>query len=231
MNPINNQPSPSLLKKLFYPIVTLIFIIIVVTVFIIVSRFLSKQLNQPFTANQDGFKESSSGINNEDVKVVEDRLSNNGTSEQTPTTSDTTQSQTPENTATETTTQTNPDQTTKPETTGTQTTENTSTTTPKAREDKTLLNISILNSTKTNGLAGNLKKTLEQNGYKNITAGNTETLNDHTVIKIGSSTKSQYETTLKELLTILQAQYPNTAIEEDNQLPTGTDTQIIIGSK
>lgn len=199
-------------RKLVYPSISGLFILAALTLFVFSANFVSKHINR---ALDDGeFSGNILSLNKNDFEPVSKKLNikinenaviqiETAASEQPPAV-ETTPAQ---NTATSTEATSTP-----PAAPGVTT------------EEKLALKISVLNSTKTSGLAAGLKKILEESGFSVGNTGNTSPAIDGTLIKL----KTGKEKFKESLVSAISAKYSSInfqEIPEDNSY----DIIVIIG--
>lgn len=98
----------------------------------------------------------------------------------------------------------------------------TSSSTPLNQKPKETFTIAILNSTKTKGLAGELKENLEKNSFAVIKIGNISSVNKGTVLRVKTGSEDYAE----ELLEIISNKYP---VVKESDIDQEFDYIIIIG--
>ncbi len=205
------------IKKIIYPAILFIFIAATAVIFFKVAQFLSKNIDRVF---YDPAEQSANSLLTDidfpKLLSVADKLGITINLEAPV-------EQAPEPQNQDIATSTSPEQAT-----STQIATSTSII-PVPTIDKTLLKIAVLNSTKTKGLAGELKNLLTAAGFNVLETKNWAQLFENTLIKIKED-KKIYIGTIDEIKEIVSEKYASAEIqtlEESSKF----DIEIIIGAK
>jgi hypothetical protein len=190
------------LKKIIYPALFVVFIIIVAVIFIQTIGFLADSIDKAFTLDPQIAESHLVKLDLGNFNAVTKKLSINVGSQSPVSSSQPIEVATP-----------------------------VATTTPnEAKEanklDKTSVKIEVLNSTKTSGLAGELKAVLEADGFKVEKTGNFSPVQETTFIKIKDS-KKDYASIVKESVSKKYQPGEDKLLEENDAY----DIIIIIGNK
>lgn len=196
-------------RKLVYPSISGLFILAALTLFVLSANFISKHVNRALddgefsgnilSLNKSGFEPVGKKLNikiNENVAIpIETIASELSPAVETPPA---------QNTATSTE----------------------ATSTPPVApsitaEEKLTLKISVLNSTKTSGLAAGLKKVLEESGFVVEKTGNTSPVLTETILKIKIG-KEKYKDALVQAVS---SKYP---VSNSQEIPADDPYDVII---
>lgn len=191
------------LKQVVYPAIITVFITINVVLFAVTAKFLSSNINKAFTVDEKTIEQKTTGIDMSNYFIIAKKM-------KLPIETETPAAQpTPETTDIQEATTTQEDQQENP---------------VQVEENKTDLKIQILNSTKTKGLAGELKDILTNAGFIVGQTGNQEKTEKITAIKIKES-KKNYDSSISELKTLISQKY---APGETQTLEENAEHDIVI---
>jgi hypothetical protein len=194
-------------RNFLYPLISGIFFLLIVGLSFSVLQFLSKNLNKAFSVNEAAVQLQLVRVNRDNLVVAAKKLGIELVSEQ-PTLPPPEPPPPPESVE-------QPLEETLEE---------------ALEEDKTLLKIQVLNSTKTTGLAGLLKEELLNAGFLVENTGNFSTIQELTQVKIKEEKAASFPASVDELKQIVSEKY--TLDEEAQNLEPDSpyDIVIIIGS-
>lgn len=191
------------LKQIVYPVIMAAFIALNAALFIMTAKFLSANINKAFTVDEKTIEQETAGIDLPNYFIIAKKM-------KLPLETETSAAQpTPEtiNIQETTTIQETPQDNL-----------------VQMKKNKTDLKIQILNSTKTKGLAGELKDILTDAGFTVWQIGNQDETEKITAIKIKES-KKNYDSSINELKTLISQKY---ALEEMQTLEENAEYDIVI---
>jgi len=192
-------------KKLIYPAISGFFFIITLLLFLSGAKFLSNSINKTFTVESSSIESDLTRINFNNLDVVAKKLGIEIKSSETSTSPNPTPVEVPAP-------QPEPPPVSQNENEVAGPVAPTPAPTP-AVEDKKSLKIEVLNSTKTAGLAGELKTLIENSGYVVEKTGNSSPVAETTSIKVKAETQSAFPTSVAELKQIVSSKYSSAAID------------------
>lgn len=203
-------------KKIVYPAVSILYLLLLLTIFIYTAKFLSEQISRTFDSDDGGSEKYFASLNLADYSLVAKKLGLTPVSEPS----------SPEN-------QVAPADETLPVETAT--TAAVSATSAPSSEDiapaeaEANFKIIVLNASGRTGLAADLKKNLEAAGFPVEKIGNRKEPSELSLIKIKES-RNQYPTQFNQIKQIVAAKYQLTAtqiLEESGSY----DIEIVIGKR